>query len=142
MCVLCSTSPIVYVCPAIPAVKPADHTTDNLFKLELFRVLWDCLQRTWSEEVFLPSLLHRFWKLTLQVGACVCVCVRVCVRVCVCVCVCVVCVCVRACVCACVHVCVCVRACVCVHVNAIPSTLNSVNLLCTCSTVCLAFPLS
>ena len=124
VCVLCSTSPIVYVvCPAYePAVKPADHTVDNLFKLELFRVLWDCLQRTWSEEVFLPSLLHRFWKLTLQVGACVrarvcvcvcvCVCVRACVRACVCMCVCV-CVCVWVCACvrACVRVCVC--ACVC-----------------------------
>jgi hypothetical protein len=36
------------------------------FKLEVFSVLWDCLHKTWSPEVFLTSLTHRFWKLSLQ----------------------------------------------------------------------------
>ncbi|KAK1327997.1 hypothetical protein QTO34_012419 [Cnephaeus nilssonii] len=30
---------------------------------------WSCLQRCWSEQMFLPSLAHRLWRLTLQVLA-------------------------------------------------------------------------
>ena len=37
------------------------------FKLEVFCVLWECLHKCWADEVFLPALVHRFWKLTLQV---------------------------------------------------------------------------
>lgn len=37
------------------------------FRLELFSVLWRCLLRCWEEGVFLAALVHRFWKLTLQV---------------------------------------------------------------------------
>ncbi|XP_011505049.1 PREDICTED: conserved oligomeric Golgi complex subunit 2 [Ceratosolen solmsi marchali] len=29
-------------------------------------ILWDCIQRIWAKEVYLPQLLHRFWKLCLQ----------------------------------------------------------------------------
>ena len=37
------------------------------FKLELFQVLWKCLHRCWQDGVFILALVHRFWKLTLQV---------------------------------------------------------------------------
>lgn len=30
---------------------------------------WSSLQRCWSEQMFLPSLAHRLWRLTLQVLA-------------------------------------------------------------------------
>lgn len=37
------------------------------FKLELFQVLWRCLHKCWQDGVFVLALIHRFWKLTLQV---------------------------------------------------------------------------
>ena len=37
------------------------------FKLELFQVLWRCLHKCWQDGVFVLALVHRFWKLTLQV---------------------------------------------------------------------------
>uniref|UniRef100_A0A4W4E958 Conserved oligomeric Golgi complex subunit 2 n=1 Tax=Electrophorus electricus TaxID=8005 RepID=A0A4W4E958_ELEEL len=31
-----------------------------------FIVLWSCVCRCWAEQIYLPPLAHRFWKLTLQ----------------------------------------------------------------------------
>uniref|UniRef100_H2YCH7 Conserved oligomeric Golgi complex subunit 2 n=1 Tax=Ciona savignyi TaxID=51511 RepID=H2YCH7_CIOSA len=39
---------------------------DQTFRLKSSTVLWKCVERCWKDGVFLPSLLHRFWKLTLQ----------------------------------------------------------------------------
>uniref|UniRef100_H2XKN8 Conserved oligomeric Golgi complex subunit 2 n=1 Tax=Ciona intestinalis TaxID=7719 RepID=H2XKN8_CIOIN len=39
------------------------------FRLKSTSVLWDCIRRCWNIDVFLPSLMHRFWKLTLQLLA-------------------------------------------------------------------------
>lgn len=36
------------------------------WKLQASHTLWTGLQRCWSEDVYLPALLHRFWKLSLQ----------------------------------------------------------------------------
>ncbi|XP_058802585.1 conserved oligomeric Golgi complex subunit 2 [Phymastichus coffea] len=36
------------------------------FTLHATNIVWDCLLRIWAKEVFLPQLLHRFWKLCLQ----------------------------------------------------------------------------
>ncbi|OXU29997.1 hypothetical protein TSAR_008943 [Trichomalopsis sarcophagae] len=38
---------------------------DN-FTLHATCIVWDCLQRIWADDVYLPQLLHRFWKLCLQ----------------------------------------------------------------------------
>ncbi|KAJ8684177.1 hypothetical protein QAD02_019969 [Eretmocerus hayati] len=36
------------------------------FTLHASCIVWDCLMRVWSKDVYLPPLLHRFWKLCLQ----------------------------------------------------------------------------
>ncbi|KAK7104007.1 hypothetical protein V1264_018785 [Littorina saxatilis] len=36
------------------------------WKLQSSSTLWSGLERCWKDEVFLPALLHRFWKLSLQ----------------------------------------------------------------------------
>lgn len=36
------------------------------FKLHATCVLWSGLGRCWTDDVYLPALLHRFWKLSLQ----------------------------------------------------------------------------
>ena len=36
------------------------------WKLHSSSTLWSGLERCWTDEVYLPSLLHRFWKLSLQ----------------------------------------------------------------------------
>ncbi|KAL8600040.1 hypothetical protein ACOMHN_039273 [Nucella lapillus] len=36
------------------------------WKLQASHTLWAGLQRCWTDAVFLPALLHRFWKLSLQ----------------------------------------------------------------------------
>lgn len=38
----------------------------TLFHLQCSAVLWDCLHRCWSKNIYLVPLCHRFWKLTLQ----------------------------------------------------------------------------
>lgn len=37
------------------------------YKLALVSTLIDCIQTCWKQGVFLHSLSHRFWKLTLQI---------------------------------------------------------------------------
>ncbi|XP_041420397.1 conserved oligomeric Golgi complex subunit 2 isoform X2 [Xenopus laevis] len=39
---------------------------ETKYRLRATNVLWSCLASCWSNEVFLPKLAHRFWKLTLQ----------------------------------------------------------------------------
>lgn len=36
------------------------------FHLQVTEVLWSCVCRCWMDQVYLPPLTHRFWKLTLQ----------------------------------------------------------------------------
>lgn len=36
------------------------------FSLHATCVLWDCVMRLWASDVYLPQLLHKFWKLFLQ----------------------------------------------------------------------------
>ncbi|XP_051935688.1 conserved oligomeric Golgi complex subunit 2 [Hippocampus zosterae] len=36
------------------------------YHLQATASLWSCLVRCWSDQVYLPPLAHRFWKLTLQ----------------------------------------------------------------------------
>uniref|UniRef100_A0A3Q2R0M6 Conserved oligomeric Golgi complex subunit 2 n=1 Tax=Fundulus heteroclitus TaxID=8078 RepID=A0A3Q2R0M6_FUNHE len=38
----------------------------SAFHLQVSEVLWSCLVRCWSDQVYLSPLAHRFWKLTLQ----------------------------------------------------------------------------
>lgn len=50
--------------------QPSQRSKDGSdFLLRCHEVLWECLERCWSEEVFLAPLSHRFWKLTLQLLA-------------------------------------------------------------------------
>ena len=37
------------------------------FKLEVFATLERCMRKCWSDGIFIPVLIHRFWKLTIQV---------------------------------------------------------------------------
>ena len=64
--------------PAVAAAVDTSYigTATNGYSLKVFDELTSCLQRCWSEGVFLHQLAHRFWKLTLQVSVCVCVCVN------------------------------------------------------------------
>ena len=46
----------------------AEGNGDQLcFKLKPFAVTWQCVCRCWEEGVFIAPLLHRFWKLSVQV---------------------------------------------------------------------------
>ncbi|XP_029030731.1 conserved oligomeric Golgi complex subunit 2 [Betta splendens] len=38
----------------------------SAYNLQVSEVLWSCLLRCWSDNIYLPPLAHRFWKLTLQ----------------------------------------------------------------------------
>lgn len=44
-----------------------DNRQQPCFKLKPFSVLWQCVCRCWEEGVFINPLLHRFWKLSVQV---------------------------------------------------------------------------
>ncbi|XP_077342696.1 conserved oligomeric Golgi complex subunit 2 isoform X2 [Lithobates pipiens] len=43
-----------------------DVSEGRSFCLQASSVLWTCLTTCWSDQIFLPLLAHRFWKLTLQ----------------------------------------------------------------------------
>ncbi|XP_072266342.1 conserved oligomeric Golgi complex subunit 2 [Pyxicephalus adspersus] len=48
-------------------VSPLQEISDDhTFCLQASSVLWTCLTTCWSDQIFLPLLAHRFWKLTLQ----------------------------------------------------------------------------
>lgn len=50
-------------------VAPSDAASPGTpsFRLEVFHTLGKCMQQCWQKGVFLSTLVHRFWKLTLQV---------------------------------------------------------------------------
>ncbi|XP_068087921.1 conserved oligomeric Golgi complex subunit 2 [Hyperolius riggenbachi] len=53
---------------------PLEDTSDgHLYCLQGSSVLWTCLTTCWSDEIFVPLLAHRFWKLTLQLLSRYCV---------------------------------------------------------------------
>lgn len=52
-------------CLSLPLASSTDDSSS--YKLELFVTLEQCMKKCWSDEIFIPALLHRFWKLTLQV---------------------------------------------------------------------------
>ncbi|XP_043272378.1 conserved oligomeric Golgi complex subunit 2 [Venturia canescens] len=39
----------------------------NDYSLHATCVTWDCLLKIWTDGIFLPQLLHQFWKLSLQI---------------------------------------------------------------------------
>ncbi|XP_014225281.1 conserved oligomeric Golgi complex subunit 2 [Trichogramma pretiosum] len=43
-----------------------DSINNEEFILHATNIVWDCLLRIWTDDVFLPQLLARFWKLCLQ----------------------------------------------------------------------------
>lgn len=48
-------------------VSPLQDVSDgHSFCLQASSGLWTCLTTCWSDQIFLPLLAHRFWKLTLQ----------------------------------------------------------------------------
>lgn len=49
--------------------QPSQRSKGDEFLLLCHEALWDALHRCWDEDVFLPPLSHRFWKLTLQLLA-------------------------------------------------------------------------
>ena len=40
---------------------------EGCYSLQVFVILRQCLNSCWSDGVYLTSLVHKFWKLTLQV---------------------------------------------------------------------------
>jgi conserved oligomeric Golgi complex subunit 2 len=40
---------------------------DNVFATAQAAAVWEAIATCWSEDVFIPELGHRLWKLTLQV---------------------------------------------------------------------------
>ena len=40
---------------------------ETTYSLEVFATLSSCLNQCWTDGIYLSSLIHRFWKLTLQV---------------------------------------------------------------------------
>ena len=32
-------------------------------------VMWDCISKCWSDDIYIDQLIHRFWKLNLQLIA-------------------------------------------------------------------------
>ncbi|XP_015120284.1 conserved oligomeric Golgi complex subunit 2 [Diachasma alloeum] len=51
---------------ASPGVMKPRGSPDE-FTLKPTEVAWRCLERCWSDGIFLPQLLHQFWKLNLQI---------------------------------------------------------------------------
>ncbi len=59
----CLTLPMV-----LAATSPESARPHPPYELELFGVLEQCIEQCWSDAIFIPALVHRFWKLTLQVS--------------------------------------------------------------------------
>ena len=45
---------------------------DGEWNLCVFSAVWKGLEQCWMEGIYLPPLVHRFWKLTLQILARLC----------------------------------------------------------------------
>lgn len=43
-----------------------EASAESAYCLRATSVLWMCLNACWSDQIYLPLLAHRFWKLTLQ----------------------------------------------------------------------------
>lgn len=52
--------------PCEPAEDAMQQEEKACFKLKPFAVTWQCVCRCWEEGVFMSPLLHRFWKLSIQ----------------------------------------------------------------------------
>lgn len=39
---------------------------EDEFHMTVTKCAWDCLNRCWAGDVYVPSLVHRFWKFILQ----------------------------------------------------------------------------
>ncbi|XP_073527539.1 conserved oligomeric Golgi complex subunit 2 [Phyllobates terribilis] len=50
-----------------------EASAESAYYLRVTNVLWTCLTVCWSDEIYLPTLAHRFWKLTLQLLSRYCV---------------------------------------------------------------------
>ncbi|XP_077522475.1 conserved oligomeric Golgi complex subunit 2 [Amblyomma americanum] len=50
-------------------IQPSQRSKGDEFFLLCHEMLWSALRHCWDEDVFLPPLSHRFWKLTLQLLA-------------------------------------------------------------------------
>ena len=48
------------------AIEGTDQERE-CFKLKPFATTWHCLCNCWEDGVFINPLLHRFWKLSVQV---------------------------------------------------------------------------
>ncbi|KAK0086234.1 hypothetical protein PV325_003542 [Microctonus aethiopoides] len=57
--------------PVSPTSIKNNVTTinENQFALHATEIAWECILRIWSDEIFLPQLLHQFWKLNLQINS-------------------------------------------------------------------------
>uniref|UniRef100_A0A672SR91 Conserved oligomeric Golgi complex subunit 2-like n=1 Tax=Sinocyclocheilus grahami TaxID=75366 RepID=A0A672SR91_SINGR len=42
------------------------NESGSSYHLQVTEVLWSCVCKCWTDQVYLPPLAHRFWKLTLQ----------------------------------------------------------------------------
>lgn len=47
-------------------MKATNKSSDETFRLQASTVLYSCIESCWKEDIFLPPLVHRFWKVTLQ----------------------------------------------------------------------------
>ena len=54
------------VCAIVANTSLTPFSEPSEWKLHSTSTLWSGLERCWKDEVYLPSLLHRFWKLSLQ----------------------------------------------------------------------------
>ncbi|XP_077145232.1 conserved oligomeric Golgi complex subunit 2 [Ranitomeya variabilis] len=50
-----------------------EASAESAYCLRVTNVLWTCLAACWSDDIYLPLLAHRFWKLTLQLLSRYCV---------------------------------------------------------------------
>ncbi|XP_040285369.1 conserved oligomeric Golgi complex subunit 2 isoform X2 [Bufo bufo] len=50
-----------------------EASAKGVYCLKATSVLWACLTACWSDQIYLPLLAHRFWKLTLQLLSRYCV---------------------------------------------------------------------
>ena len=57
---------LTYIADNITAVEDTGQQ-GSYFRLKPFAVTWQCVCRCWEDGVFIGPLLHRFWKLSVQV---------------------------------------------------------------------------
>ncbi|XP_051158118.1 conserved oligomeric Golgi complex subunit 2 [Leptopilina boulardi] len=63
-----SVESVLYLNISHSSIKKRKNEIDrDSFSLYSTCAVWDCILRTWADHVFLSQLLHRFWKLNLQI---------------------------------------------------------------------------